>query len=49
MTTYWRFSKSLNHFVWWGRMAAWSMSGLLITICPAARTTLRTDGGVSPS
>ena len=49
MTTNCRFSKSLNHFVWCGRIAEWSMSGFVITTCPAARTTLRTFAGVSPS
>ena len=50
ITTKRRFSNSLNHFVWCGRMAEWSMSGFVIATCPAARTaTLRTLAGVSPS
>ena len=41
MTTNCRFSKSLNHLVWCGRIAEWSMSGLVMATWPALRTTLR--------
>ena len=34
-------SNSWNHFVWWGRIAEWSMSGLVTTTWPAARTVER--------
>ena len=30
-------SNSWNHLVWWGRIAEWSMSGLVTTTCPALR------------
>ncbi len=42
-------SNSWNHFVWWGRIAAWSMSGFVTTIWPAVRIACRTGAGVSPS
>ena len=42
-------SNSWNHFVWWGRIAEWSMSGLVTTTCPALRIAERIGAGVSPS
>ena len=48
MTTNWRFSKSLNHFVWCGRIAAWSMSGLVMTTWPAAAHHAAHVGGRVP-
>ena len=42
-------SNSWNHLVWWGRIAAWSMSGLVTTTWPALRTADRIGAGVSPS
>ena len=42
-------SNSWNHFVWCGRIAEFSMSGLLTTTCPALRTADRMGAGVSPS
>ncbi len=42
-------SNSWNHLVWWGRIAEWSMSGLVTTTWPAARTFERMGAGVSPS
>jgi hypothetical protein len=42
-------SNSWNHLVWWGRIAEWSMSGLVTTTWPAARTRERIGAGVSPS
>ena len=49
MTMSWSCSNSWNHFVWWGRIAEWSMSGLVTTTWPAARTADRIGAGVSPS
>ena len=37
-------SKSWNHFVWWGRIAAWSMSGFVTTTWPAVRIEDRIEG-----
>ncbi len=42
-------SKSWNHFVWCGRIAAWSMSGFVTTTWPAVRIDERIGVGVSPS
>ena len=42
-------SNSWNHFVWWGRIAAWSMSGFVTTTWPAVRIAERIGAGVSPS
>ena len=42
-------SNSWNHLVWWGRIAEWSMSGLVTTTWPAARIAERIGAGVSPS
>ena len=42
-------SNSWNHLVWWGRIAEWSMSGLVTTTWPAVRTADRIGAGVSPS
>ena len=41
-------SKSWYHFVWWGSIAAWSMSGLVTTTWPAARIVWRTAGARVP-
>ena len=49
MTMTWSCSNSWNHFVWWGRIAEWSMSGLVTTTWPAARIAERIGAGVSPS
>ena len=49
MTMSFSCSNSWNHFVWCGRIAEWSMSGLVTTTCPAARTADRIGAGVSPS
>ena len=35
-------SNSWNHFVWWGRIAEWSMSGFVTTTCPG-RADRRAD------
>ena len=37
MTITFSCSNSWNHLVWWGRIAEWSMSGLVTTTCPALR------------
>ena len=42
-------SNSWNHFVWCGRIAEFSMSGLLTTTWPAFLTAERMAAGVSPS
>ena len=42
-------SNSWNHFVWWGSIAEWSMSGFVTTTCPALRIADRIGAGVSPS
>ena len=42
-------SNSWNHFVWWGRIAEWSMSGFVTTTWPAPRIADRIGAGVSPS
>ena len=42
-------SNSWNHFVWWGSIAEWSMSGFVTTTWPALRIADRMGAGVSPS
>ncbi len=44
-----RFMKSFCHFVWCGRMPAWSMSGFVTTTWPWRRMAWRASSGVSPS